>query len=175
MSYGNQNTPDFSLWAGGTKGRWESSIGTELFHTDGYILVPEAECWVSDQKGRVPGCFHRPYDWPTSLARATKCSPAAGSLKNPAKEWNSSHNKRHAPRRGRCGGQSKVGKRGDTHAKVLRNFQTHHQSFSSVAANRGSESLTDLQTVPAQGIGASAIWSRTVGKTANACGGIRYP
>jgi outer membrane receptor protein involved in Fe transport len=40
-SYGNENTPDFSFWMGGRKGAWESKLGAGLFHTDGYILVPE--------------------------------------------------------------------------------------------------------------------------------------
>ncbi|MGA7914949.1 MAG: TonB-dependent receptor plug domain-containing protein, partial [Candidatus Acidiferrales bacterium] len=42
-SYGNQNTPDLSLWAGGEKGKWESTFAGEVFHTDGYVLVPEAD------------------------------------------------------------------------------------------------------------------------------------
>src|SRR3984885_14466485 len=42
-SYGNQNTPDLSLWAGGQKGKWESSFAGGVFNTDGYILTPEAE------------------------------------------------------------------------------------------------------------------------------------
>src|SRR5580700_11605135 len=41
-SYGNQNTPDLSLSAGGQKGRWESTFAGEVFNTDGYILVPQA-------------------------------------------------------------------------------------------------------------------------------------
>lgn len=42
-SYGNQNTPDLSLWAGGQKGNWESTFGGEVFHTEGYVLTPEAD------------------------------------------------------------------------------------------------------------------------------------
>jgi outer membrane cobalamin receptor len=42
-SYGNQNTPDLSLWAGGQKGNWEFTFAGEVFNTDGYILTPEAD------------------------------------------------------------------------------------------------------------------------------------
>jgi hypothetical protein len=46
-SYGNQNTPDLSLWGGGEKGKWESTFSGDVFRTDGYILVPQ------DQRGSV--------------------------------------------------------------------------------------------------------------------------
>jgi len=43
-------------------------------------------------------------------------------------------------------------------------FQTYHQTFDSVPLDQNSQHLTDLQTVPAQGIGGSAVWSRGLGK-----------
>ena len=43
-------------------------------------------------------------------------------------------------------------------------FETYRQGFYSVALNQDSEALTDLQTVPAQGAGASAVWSRALGR-----------
>ncbi len=39
-SYGNQNTPELSLWAGGEKNGWEGAFGGSVFNTDGYVLVP---------------------------------------------------------------------------------------------------------------------------------------
>ena len=49
-SYGNQNTPDLSLWAGGEKGKWEATFSGSVFHTDGYILVPPADRGSVDTK-----------------------------------------------------------------------------------------------------------------------------
>ena len=49
-SYGNQNTPDLSLWAGGTKNGWEGAFGGGVFHSDGYILVPDGR----ERFGRHP-------------------------------------------------------------------------------------------------------------------------
>ena len=49
-SYGNQTTPDLSLWAGGQKGKWESTFAGEVFNTDGYVLVPEADRGPVDTK-----------------------------------------------------------------------------------------------------------------------------
>ena len=59
---------------------------------------------------------------------------------------------------------------GDYGALTLRFYgdvQTYHQTFSSVTSvvsQRDTETLTDLQTVPAQGVGGSALWSRQLGK-----------
>ncbi len=46
-SYGNEQTPTVSLWAGDTIGRWNFEGATDLFRSDGYILVP------SSQRGSV--------------------------------------------------------------------------------------------------------------------------
>ena len=163
MSYGNQNTPDFSLWAGGTKGRWESSIGTDLFHTDGYILVPEANRGSVDQKAGSE-------DVSTDLMIGRKFGEsdevfARGWLLEESRQNGTplTTNDTHLGE-GAVGANLKLGNAGTLTLRSYGDFQTYHQSFSSVALNRNSESLTDLQTVPAQGIGASAVWSRTLGK-----------
>src|SRR5215469_5544395 len=41
-SYGNENTPDLSLRTGRRLGRWDYSLASEMFRTDGYILVPNS-------------------------------------------------------------------------------------------------------------------------------------
>ena len=42
-SYGNQQTPDVSLFAGGRLFQWSAQLAAEVFHTDGYIIVDERE------------------------------------------------------------------------------------------------------------------------------------
>ena len=63
-SYGNQNTPNLSLSAGGQLGQWRSTFAGELFHTDGYVLVPEASRGSVDIKAglehRTRGSHGRP-------------------------------------------------------------------------------------------------------------------
>src|SRR5262249_34854035 len=39
-SYGSETTPDLSFWTGTRSGNWDLSLASELFRTDGYILVP---------------------------------------------------------------------------------------------------------------------------------------
>src|SRR5579864_8598039 len=39
-SYGNERTPDLSFWTGTRAGKWDLSLASEMFRTDGYIVVP---------------------------------------------------------------------------------------------------------------------------------------
>jgi hypothetical protein len=50
--------------------------------------------------------------------------------------------------------------------------QAYNQGFSSVATNRNSEIRTDLQAVPAQGVGGSAVWARALGERQTLVGRI---
>src|SRR5438874_12525388 len=42
-SYGTENTPDTSLWAGTSISRWDLGISAGMSHTDGYILLPASQ------------------------------------------------------------------------------------------------------------------------------------
>jgi len=42
-SYGNERSADLSLWAGDRWRQWDYSFATELFHTDGFVLVPSTD------------------------------------------------------------------------------------------------------------------------------------
>src|SRR5215469_3284556 len=39
-SLGNELTPELSAWTGSRVGQWDYSLATEMFRTDGFILVP---------------------------------------------------------------------------------------------------------------------------------------
>jgi outer membrane cobalamin receptor len=42
-SYGNEESPNVSLWVGDTIGKWNFEAATDLFRSDGYILVPSSQ------------------------------------------------------------------------------------------------------------------------------------
>ncbi len=46
-SYGNQNSPELSVWGGAQKNGWETTFGGQVFNTDGYTLIPK------NQRGSV--------------------------------------------------------------------------------------------------------------------------
>jgi outer membrane receptor protein involved in Fe transport len=165
-SYGNQNTPDLSLWAGGEKGRWESTFSGEVFHTDGYILVPEADRGPVDTKA---GSEHGTADLMVGRKIGEKSEIFARGWYLDETRGNGTELQRNDTKlgQGALGANLDLGGRGALTLRFYADVQTYHQSFSSVtsvASQRDTEILTDLQTVPSQGVGGSALWSRQVGK-----------
>jgi len=162
-SYGNQNTPDLSLWAGGEKGKWESTFSGDVFHTDGYILVPQ------DQRGSVDtkaGSEHGTADLMIGRKIGSDSEVFARGWYFDDRRQNGTPDQTNDIRlgEGALGANLHLGTLGSLTLRFYGDAQTYHQGFSSVAANRDSEILVDTQTVPAQEVGGSAVWSRCLGK-----------
>src|SRR5580704_15727177 len=172
-SYGNQNTPDLSLWAGGQKGKWESSFAGGVFNTDGYILTPEAERGSVDVRARSR-------DGTADLMVGRKIGEQSEIF---ARGWyldetrgNGTPLQRNDTKlgQGALGANLQLGAFGALTLRFYADAQTYHQTFSAVASDRNSETLTDLQTVPSQGVGGSAAWSRQAGKRQTLVAGFDY-
>ena len=162
MSYGNERTPDLSFWTGAAKGPWDFQAATDLFHTDGYVVVP------SSIQGSV--------DVPANTEHATLDATIGHKLGGTGRIFGRGGYFNEARQNGT------VVQSNDTHLvtgalgldeswnndslslRAYGDAQSYNQSFSSIAADRNSESLTDLQHVPAQQLGISAQWSHVLGK-----------
>ena len=165
-SYGNQNTPDLSLWAGGEKGKWESTFAGEVFHTDGYVLVPQADRGPVDTQA---GSEHGTADLMVGRKIGEKSEIFARGWYLDETRANGTVLQRNDTKlgQGALGANLDLGGYGALTLRFYGDVQTYHQSFSSVTSvvsQRDTETLTDLQTVPAQGVGGSALWSRQIGK-----------
>ena len=165
-SYGNQSTPDLSLWAGGQKGKWESTFAGEVFHTDGYVLVPEADRGPVDTKA---GSEHGTADLMVGRKIGEKSEIFARGWYLDETRANGTVLQRNDTKlgQGALGANLDLGDYGALSLRFYGDVQTYHQTFSSVTSvvsQRDTETLTDLQTVPAQGVGGSALWSRQLGK-----------
>ncbi len=162
-SYGNQNSPDLSLWAGGQKGPWESTFAGEVFNTDGYILVPEADRGSVDTRA---GSDHGTADLMIGRKIGSQSEIFARGWLLDESRNNGTPLQRNETKlgQGALGANLDLGNFGGLTLRFYGDFQTYHQSFSAVAGDRNSETLTDLQTVPSQGVGGSALWSRKIGK-----------
>lgn len=161
-SYGNQNTPDLSLWAGGTAGKWESSFAGEVFHTDGYVMTPEADRGSVDT---AAGSQHGTADLMIGRKIGSNSDIfALGSFFSESRA-NGTPDQVNDTRmaEGALGANLQLGSLGALTLRFYGDAQTYHQTFSSVALNRDSETLTDIQTVPAQQVGGSGVWSRALG------------
>lgn len=162
LAYGNQNTPDLSFWGGDNFKGWSVSLGTELFRTDGYYLVPQADRGAVDTKANVKFAT-------TSLTIGRKIGQrdyifARGWYFNEARN-NGTVLQVNSTKlgQGAIGADLNFGNAGKLTLRFYGDFQHYYQTFSAVAANRDSERLVNSQTVPSQGVGGSAVWSRSLG------------
>jgi len=172
-SYGNQNTPDLSLWAGGQKGKWESSFGGGVFNTDGYILTPEAQRGTVDVRA---GSRNGNADLMVGRKIGEQSEIFARGWYLDETRGNGTPLQRNDTKlgQGALGANLQLGTFGALTLRFYADAQTYHQTFSAVATNRDSETLTDLQTVPSQGVGGSAVWSRPAGKRQTLVAGFDY-
>lgn len=161
-SYGNQQTPDASLFASGRLFQWSGQIAAEVFHTDGYILVDE------NARGRVDtpaGGEHSTLDISLERLLADKGRVfVRGSIFGESREngtplqLNRTHIRQLA-----IGSDWQSQAVGAIAVRVYGSTQVFDQGFSSIAANRNSELLTRSQRSPAQQLGFTSQWSHTAG------------
>jgi outer membrane receptor protein involved in Fe transport len=162
-SYGNERTPDLSAWTGARLGRWDLSLASEMFRTDGYILVP------TYQRGRV--------DTPANSENATVELTIGHRIGDKGRIFgrgsfytefrnNGTPIQTNDTRMGEgaVGLDEQFGSSDSLTVRAYGLVQSYNQRFSSVAANRNSESLTDLQHVPEQLVGGAGEWTHFLGK-----------
>lgn len=169
-SYGSEKTPDLSFWTGTRAGEWDLSLASEMFRTDGYILVPTWQRGTVDtpanskdasveltvghklgDKGRIfgRGNFYTEFRHNGTPIQTNDTHMAEGAL-----------------------GVDQQFRNGDS--LTLRGYgqvQGYDQRFSSVASDRNSESLTDLQHVPEQVMGGAGQWTHLFGNHQTLVGG----
>ncbi len=162
-SYGSERTPDLSFWTGTRAGPWDVSLASEMFRTDGFVLVPVS------LRGTV--------DTPANSEDATVDLSVGHQLGNQGRVFgrgnfftefrnNGTPLETNDTRSGegafgfdrQLGGQDSLSLRG--YGLV----QGYNNAFSAVASDRDSESLTDLQHVPEQVGGGGAQWTHFLGK-----------
>ena len=170
-SYGNQQSPELSVWGGGQKGGWVSTFGGQVFHTDGYILVPEDQRGSVDTRAGVS-------DGTADLMIGRKIGDKSEIF---ARGWYFNESRDNGTPlqvnntrigEGALGANLDLGGAGSLRLRFYGEAERYNQTFSSVAADRDSESLTDVQGVPSQGIGGSAVWTRAVGKRQTLVAGV---
>ena len=162
-SWGSENTPELSLFAGTRLGPWYGSASTDLFRSNGYIPVPESQRGAVDspansrhelttvELGRRFGSFSRIFArgsyFDEGRHNGTVLQLNTTQLGDFATGWN-----------------YETKSVGAISARLFGLFESYHQTFSSVVSDRSSEALTDDQHVPSQALGGSAQWSRPVGR-----------
>ncbi len=161
-AYGNENSPDLSLAASRTMGPWAVGLTSELFRTDGYIAVP------SDLRGAVDTSVNS-QDASGDLTVRRKLGDRGSIFVRGSLFGESRHNGTPLQTNSTTIRELDLGTNWDGHelgAFALHAYagrQSLNQSFSSIASDRNSESLTRTQKVPAQQVGFSVQWQHTLG------------
>jgi outer membrane receptor protein involved in Fe transport len=160
MSYGNENTPYLSLDAGTVVNNWGISASVQSLRTTGYILVP------TNQRGTIDtDAGTADFDGSLQLSRKF------GEENNFFVRFNSLEESRDngtpvqtnntrlpSLALGLDWTQSNLG---SFSIRAFASDEVFTQNFSSIAANRDSETLTDAQRSPSQQLGFAAQWHRT--------------
>lgn len=164
ISYGNENTPDLSLWAGTAVSRWDFETSADLSTTDGYILLP------SSQRGPVD----RPADSEHATVSASagyrfadrgRFSLTGGYFTESRDNGTVLQENSTATGFGSIGVDAPIGERAQLSAHLFGQVQGYDQTFSSVrsiAVPRDTEVLTDIQHVPSQQLGGAAQWTESL-------------
>lgn len=162
-SYGNQQTPDVSLFTAGRVGRWGASLAAESFRTDGYILVDERERGLIDtsagsRRGDVDLMLDR------QIGKKGRAYVRGSYFRETRTNGTPLQTNRTHIRQLSLGGDRQFEWVGAFSVRAYGGAQVYDQNFSAVASDRNSETLTRVQRVPAQFAGFTGQWSRAVGR-----------
>jgi outer membrane receptor protein involved in Fe transport len=160
-SYGNENSPFGSGWGALRSGPWAVAASGEGFRTDGYIAVPQ------DVRGKVDTRVNSQYG--SGNLRAERFFGERGRMfLNGEIYGEDRHNgtplqvNDTTVRQLAFGTDWMSASAGLFTLRLYGGTQNYHQTFSSIAADRNSESLTNIQYVPVQQMGMLGQWSKTI-------------
>ncbi len=170
-SYGNEQTPDFSLFAGGRLFQWAGQLSAEAVHTDGYVLVDEDERGQVDTKA---GSEHTTLDLTLErlLADMGRIFVRGLLFDESRKNGTPLQTNNTYIRQVSFGTDLQSARAGSFSARGFALTQTYNQDFTSIAADRNSETLTRSQRVPAQQAGVLIQWSRAAGSRQTLVAGV---
>jgi outer membrane cobalamin receptor len=172
-SYGNERTPDLSFWTGSRVGRWDYSMATEMFRTDGFILVPDSLRGSVDTPANSKDA--------TVYARIGHELGGNGKIFGRGNYYTDSRNNGTPIQtndtkigEGAAGIDKQFGNDSLT-VRIYGQVESYNQKYSSVQSvksNRDTETLTDIQHVPEQAVGGGAQWTHLLGKSQTLIGGM---
>jgi outer membrane receptor protein involved in Fe transport len=157
-SLGSQATAEASAFAAAGWHGWRASLATERLTTDGYVAVDPRERGAVD---RASSSRHATGD--LTLARgwgeAGRAFVRGSYYQETRNNGTPLQTNDTLSRRLAAGGEWR-----GLSLRAYADWQTYHQTFTSIVMDRSSERLTRAQTVPAEGRGLLAQWMRPAGR-----------
>ncbi len=170
-SYGNENAPFGSGWGAVRAGQWAMSASGEGFRTDGYVAVPQnvrgsVDTPVASQYGSGDVRLERLFG---DQGRIFLNGSLYGENRDNGTQLQVNNT---TIRQLAFGTDYNDESAGLFTLRLYGGTQNYYQTFSSVAANRNSESLTNVQRVPVQQMGVIAQWSKQVARRLTLLAGL---
>jgi outer membrane receptor protein involved in Fe transport len=171
VSYGTQATPSASLFAARGFKNFSASLAGELFQTDGYTNVRTRDRGAVDTP---VASRHRSlyldleYEPSDGVRWFLKPSYFAESRANGTPVQT---NRTHVAEID-AGANVNPARVGEISFRGYLSRQTYDQSFSAIATDRNTETLTRVQRVPAQSAGLMFQWTRAFGNRHSFVGGL---
>jgi outer membrane receptor protein involved in Fe transport len=159
LSYGSMSTPNVSFAAGAPLGRWMLTGAGQAYQTQGYVAVPP------DRRGSVDtalgsGVLTGYLEAARNLGERGRFFVRGSGFGNSAKDGTPLENNDTTIAELDLGADWSSTELGSFSARAFGSRELYHQTFSSIALNRDSESLTDVQKNPSQQVGFVGTWSR---------------
>jgi outer membrane receptor protein involved in Fe transport len=172
-SYGNESTPDVSLFAAGGKDDWRATLGAEIFRTGGYKLVDERESGAVDVNA---GTRDAALDFKLErrLTETASVFMRAAYFGEARENGTPLQTNRTHLREFSAGGDWQNARVGTFSLRLYGGTQVFDQNFSAVSTDRNTETLTRVQRVPSQSAGLSVQFSRVVGKIHTLVAGLEW-
>jgi outer membrane receptor protein involved in Fe transport len=159
-SAGTQETFDGSVYAAAGKSGWFGSIAAESFQSAGYIPVAEEERGTADSKAnsRHNSLF---VNAARSFSKTSRVFVRGNLFAERRDSGTRLQNNRTYFRQIVAGGDFSSQTFGNFSLRSFVEAQVYDQSFSAVSADRNTETLSRLQRVPSQAVGANLFWARS--------------
>jgi outer membrane receptor protein involved in Fe transport len=160
--YGNEQTADASVTASLRRGPWLAIVSSEGFHTNGYVSVlPPLQGTVDSPVAseHIVGQFTLERRFSDQGRVFGRGSIFEDSRKNGTPLQNNDTRLRQIA----VGSDWQSPAAGALTFRAYGGPEDYDQTFSSIAANQDSETLTDSQRVPSYQAGLSTQWTRTAG------------
>jgi outer membrane receptor protein involved in Fe transport len=170
-SYGALDTPDLSFDGGLRLGDWGISANGEALRTEGYILVPASQRGTVDTPAGTADLAGT-MQLSRTLAEQGMFFVRATSFAESRKNGTPLQTNNTRLPGVAAGSDWTISNIGSFSVRVYGADEVYNQNSSSVAANRNSETLTDVQRSPSQDLGLAGQWQRTFGGRHTVTAGI---
>jgi outer membrane receptor protein involved in Fe transport len=171
VSYGSLDTPDISFATGIPLGRWLVNAAGQAYQTQGYVDVQQSQRGSVDTNVRS-GVLSGLLQVSRSLGERGRVFVRGSGFGNSEKNGTPlTHNDTTIPELD-AGLDWSSTEAGNFSARLYGSRELYHQTFSSVAPGRDSESLTDVQRNPSQQVGFVGTWSRLLAEKHRLAAGL---